>query len=224
LRSARPIYFLVHEADFFYQQLHPALAASWQQRNFGPCQPLIGLLRDAAAEFGRRYHTAVEESVLFRLDQGLPFDRGTWRLLVGEILFYGAREIPEIETAPETLTCLVAPEQLAAGDVPRPRFAPIQQAHFGARDLTFGLAYYCPEQAGWNDRSDVARLADYLDGIDPGLWTPAELAPLGMTEEDAAEELEFVRDWFPDLAGLYRRAKSAKTVIICETVQTPLER
>jgi hypothetical protein len=224
LRSARPIYFLVHDADFFRQQLHPALAASWQQRNFGPCRLLIGLLRDAVMEFGRRFHTGVEESVLFRLDQGLPFDRGTWRLLVGEILFYSACEIPEIETAPETLTCLLAPEQLAAGDVPRPRLALIQQAHFGARDLTFGPTYYRPQHAGWNDQPDIARLADYLDGIDPAVWTPNDLAPLGMTDEESAEELEFVRDWFPDLAGLYRRAKSAKTVIICETVQTPLER
>ena len=34
-----PIYFLVHEAGFYHQQLAPALAASWRLRSFG----LLGL-------------------------------------------------------------------------------------------------------------------------------------------------------------------------------------
>jgi hypothetical protein len=218
------IYFLVHDAETFHQTLSPALAESWQRRAFEPCRPLAGLLRDAVEEFGRRYHTLVEESILFRLGQGLPFDRGTWRLLVGEVLLYGAREIPEIQTAPETLTCLLAAPRFSEGNPSRDQFASIQQALFGTRDLAFGTGYYRPEQAGWNDVPDVARLADYLAGVDPGLWTATDLAALpGMADEDRAEELEFARDWFPDLAGIYRRAESHAFVIICETVRTPPE-
>src|SRR5262249_57593679 len=39
---------------------------------------------------------------------GLSFGRDRWRALVGEILTVAALEIPEIETAPEALTCLLA--------------------------------------------------------------------------------------------------------------------
>lgn len=216
------IYFLLHDATVFHRQLSPALAAAWRQHSFAPCRPLAELLLPPARQFGQRYHTAVEESVLFRLDPRQPFDRDIWRLLVGEALFYGAREIPEIETAPETLACLLAPERFAENEISRPDFPPIHQTLFGTRDLAFGPGYYRPEHAGWNDRADVARLSVYLDGIDPALWQAADLAALpGMIDEERTEELEFVRDWFGDLVDLYRRAKQRDFVIICETVQSP---
>jgi len=149
---------------------------------------------------------------------GLPFDREFWTHLAGELLWYGAAEIPEIETAPETLCCLLAPERYRDRSGGREQFVPIEQVHFGARDLLFGGGFYRPEHAGYNCGDDVARLAAYLHALDPQQWTVAQLAGLdGVTdEEDRADELAFVREWFPALRDLYERARAGGFVVVCE--------
>jgi hypothetical protein len=154
--------------------------------------------------------------------EGLSFDRACWRHLVGEVLLYGAAELPELEIAPETLCCLLAPEPYREGIVPRERLAPIQQAHYGARDLVFGGGYYRPEHAGYNDSDDVARLAAYLAAVDPTRWRVADLANLReMTDEtERLEELEFAREWFPALCELYQRAGECNRVVVCEMIQS----
>ncbi len=215
-----PIYYLVLKADSFQAQLRPALAASWRQRSFGPCRALCAALRPEAEAFARRYHTGAEEPLLSLVERGLAFDRDLWRALVGEVLLYSAEEVPEVQSAPETLCCLLAPEQYRQGDVPRERFAPIQQTHFGSRDLVFGGGIYRPEQAGYNDAADVARLAGYLAGVDPRHWTAAELADLrdAGDEEERVEEVELVREWFPALCDLYRRAAAQRRMVVCEVL------
>jgi hypothetical protein len=208
-----PLYHLLLDNLFFTRQLRPALTASWQHRNFEPCRVLCEALLPAARTFAQRYHLGSEEPLLAEVLHGLPFDREFWAHLAGEMLWYGAAEIPEIETAPDTLCCLLAPER--SGD--REHFAPIEQVLFGARDLTFG-GFYRPEHAGYNDISDVSRLADYLHSLDPAQWTVAQLAGLetATTEEDRADELEFVREWFPALCDLYDRARGGRLVVVCE--------
>jgi hypothetical protein len=218
---AMSLYFLVHDAAAFHQQIVPALAEAWRRRNFAPCRPLVAALLPAAEAFAQRYYTDLEGSMLVRLPHGLPFNRAVWRHFVGEVLLYAARDIPEIETAPETLSCLLTPKRCRDGPVQRSMFGPVEQAHFGSRDLVFGSGYYRPEQAGWNDLDDVARLAAYLEAVDPTVWTAADLAGLpGLKEEeDCAEELAYVRDWLPALQTLYRQAHERQEVIICETIQ-----
>jgi hypothetical protein len=213
-----PLYFQVHDAVFFHGQIVPALGASWRLRSFAPCRPLCESLKPAVEAFAERFHTGGEEPVLARVGHGLPFDRAIWRLLAGEVLLYGARDCPEIVTAPETLACLLARPQYLECSVPRAQFAPIYQAHYGARDLVFGGGFYRPDQAGLNDLTDVARLAAYLDAIDPGQWSVVDLAALGgpADDEERQEELELARDWFPALQQLYRRAAEEKQVIVCE--------
>jgi hypothetical protein len=205
----------------FHQEIAPALAEAWRRRSFAPCRPLAEALMPRAETFAQRYHSDLEGSILARLTHGVSFDRAVWRLLVGEVLLYAACEIPEIETAPETLSCLLTLERWREGLVPRSRFGPVEQAHFGSRDLIFGSGYYRPEQAGWNDLDDVARLTDYLGAVDPTGWTTAGLGGLpGLEEEeDRAEELEFVREWLPALKALYRQARERQQVIVCETIQ-----
>jgi hypothetical protein len=214
------IYFFVHDADFFCHQLAPALAAAWRQRSFAPCRSLCEALRPVAAAFAERYHTGADQPLLARAGLGLPFDRDVWRLLAGEFLLYGAQDIPDIQTAPDTLTCLLAPQVYQQGESARPHSALIQQAHHGSRDLVFGGGYYRPEHAGWNDRDDLARLADYLGQIDPAQWTVADLATLRGIEgaEDRADELEFAREWFPELAALYKQARDRHQVLVCENI------
>src|SRR5436305_14667382 len=129
------LYFFIHEAERFASVIRPALAASWAQRSFVPCRPLHEALLPEVRSFQDRFHAGHDEPLLCRLEQELPFSRAAWRLLVGEVLLYGAAEIPEVATVPETLTRLLAPER-AAGES-RAEFAPIQQAHFGSHDLTF---------------------------------------------------------------------------------------
>jgi hypothetical protein len=216
------LYFFLHDADFFLGQVCPALADCWRQRRFTPCGPLAAVLRPAVRAFTERFHTRAGEAVLALVESGLPFDHDTWRLLVGEILLYGARAIPEIQTAPETLTCLLAPNSSPQGEEVRSRFPPIQQAHFGTRDLVFGGGYYRPEHAGWNDLVDVARLADYLTAVDPDRWVVEDLLPLREIKEDEerADELEFAREWFPQLVNLYRKAREQKQIVVSEVVQS----
>jgi hypothetical protein len=212
-----PLYHLLLEASAFHERIRPALAAAWRRRSFDPCRLLCEALIPAALAFSRRHHIG-GEPLLCRVACGLRFERGLWRHVVGEVLWFSAAEIPELQTAPDTLCCLLAPERYREGPAPRERFAPVEQVHFGARDLTFGGGYYRPEHAGYNDRADVARLVDYLASLDPGRWTADQLAPLeGMGgEEDRAEELDFVRDWFGPLRDLYARARQEDRIIVCE--------
>jgi hypothetical protein len=216
------IYFLLLDAEFFHQQVCPTLSACWQQRSFRPCRALSAALEPAVQTFAQRYHTGAKDTLLARAGSGLAFDRDTWRALAGEILLYGAMAIPEIQTAPDTLACLLAPDLYQRRQGNRPTCAPIVEAHYGARDLVFGHGYYRPDEAGWNDVNDVARLASYLEGIDPGKWTVADVGLLrGISdEEERADELEFAREWFPELAALYKQAHENHQIIVCEIIGT----
>ncbi|MCS6852589.1 MAG: hypothetical protein NZ700_15645 [Gemmataceae bacterium] len=210
------LYFMIWDAATFEGLVRPTLAECWRRRSFAAAVELCNRLRPAMMTFGEHYRVAVETSILAQVVAGLRFDHARWRALVGEILFFGARDIPEILTSPETLRCLLAPT--APPDGPRNEFAPIQQAHFGSRDLVFGGAIYRPEHAGWNDPTDVRRLADYLASVDPQSWSPDDLLSLPCLAgpEERADELALVRDWFPALADLYLQAARRGDVIVAE--------
>ena len=192
--------------------MRPALAAAWRQRNFDPCRRLCADLLPSARAYAERYHVGGDEPLLRRVAEGLPFDRACWRGLVAEILLYTAVEIPEFQTCEETLCLLLAPDRLGVEE--RARLAPIQQAHRGTRDLTFGAAVYRPEHAGYNNAADVDRLADYLAAVRPEQWTPDGLA--GAPDDE--EELEYARDWFPALAETFRRARERGCVLVHESI------
>src|SRR5262245_1169345 len=127
------LYFLVLDPVVF-QQLVPSLAVSWRQRSFLPCQPLCHELLPAAEIFARSCGMSPEEPLLRKVLDGLSFDQERWRTLVGEILTIAAADIPDIETAPETLTCLLAHNHYCGGSVPRECFVPIEQVLYGSRD------------------------------------------------------------------------------------------
>jgi hypothetical protein len=213
-----PLYFLLLDARPFQEQIRPSLAAAWRQRSFEPCRSLCRDLLPVVRAFAERHGLIALESLLGQVARGLPFDRDYWTLLAGEVLLYAAREVPELEVAPETLCCLLAPERLGQAPGSRELYVPIEQAHFGSRDLSFGGKLYRPEQVGCNDPGDVARIAEYLGGVEPARWTPADLTPLTelVGDEERAEELAFVRDWFPALEELYRRAAEAGQAVVCE--------
>ena len=212
-----PLYFLVLSDSFFHQRLRPALAASWRQRSFEPCRALCADLLPAAQAFAERYHISRDETILDRVAAGLAFAPEFWPALAGELLWFSATEIPEIQTSPDALCCLLAPDRFTEENAQRDKFAPIQQAHYGTRDVLFGGRYYRPEQVGYNDAADVARLADYLAAVDPQLWKPADLVLLkDLPEEDRAEELDYVRDWFPALRELYQQARQREEIVVCE--------
>jgi hypothetical protein len=213
-------YFLCLDAEMFTGRIRPALAAAWRQRSFEPCRSLCTDLLPAAQEYTQRYHTGEEETLVSRVVHGLPFDRAYWRLLAGEILLFAAVEIPEFPSNAETLCCLLAPEQYRRGSVPREEFAPIQQALYGNRDLTFGSAVYRPDAAGFNAAADVSRLAAYLAALQPERWTVADLVALrdAADDEDRADELAFVREWFPMLVELYQRTHARGRVLVIESI------
>src|SRR5262245_52114503 len=121
-----PVYYMLLEEDLFYRRISPALTTSWRLRSFEPCRPLCADLVPAVLAFKDRYHTGTEEPLVYKVACSLTFDRHFWNMLVGELLFYSAAEIPEIQIAPETLCCLLAPEIYRQGHVPRTCFAPIQ--------------------------------------------------------------------------------------------------
>ncbi len=212
-------YFLVLNGEPFERDVRPALATAWRRRSFGPCRDLSARLLPGARAYAERYHLAAHEPLLELVaGGGLPFDRTYWRSLVGEVLLFTAVEIPEFQTCPETLCRLLAPGAWYVA-LPREQLPPIRQAHEGSRDLTFGAAVYRPEHAGYNNAADVARLADYLAGIDPARWAVADLGVReGEDEEDLADELDFARDWFPVLAALYRRCREQGHVVVHESI------
>lgn len=213
-------YFLCLDAATFLGRIRPALADAWRMRCFHPCRSLCLDLVPAAHEYSRRYHTGEEETIVARVAEGIPFDRAYWRLLVGEMLLFAAAEIPEFQSNAEALCCLLAPEQARHGEMVRGRFALIQQALWGSQDVTFGAAVYRPDQAGYNDSDDVARLAAYLAAVQPQRWTVDDLRLLRdlADEEERADELAFVCEWFPALVELYQRAQAKQYVLIIENI------
>jgi hypothetical protein len=211
-------YFLLLDSQWFHDHFRPAMAASWRQKSFQPCEVLCGELTAAARAFSTTYHVSTE-GPLAAVAAGLPFDRHLWRCLVGEALLYGANEIPEMQLALESLTRLLAPGHPLRLDGPRQQLAPIHQVHFGSHDLEFGVAIYRPEHVGVNFSEDAQRLTDYLASLDPGEWTTANL---GSTDEFADEEgrdaeLAYVRESFPALRQLYQRARDRDQIIVCES-------
>lgn len=213
------IYFLLHDADFFHHRLVPSLTEAWRRRSFAPCRALGNELAPAIQTFAERYHAGPEVPLLTQVIRELPFDRDYWRLLISEALLYGAAEVPEIQSAADSLRFLLAPERRPDQSMAREHLAPIEQAHQGARDLFLGT-FYRPEAAGWNDRDDVARLADYLAGCDPERWTVDDLLPWDVTieYEECVEELAFARQCLLGLRDLYAGAVHKEQVVVCEVL------
>src|SRR5262245_60907892 len=127
-----PIYFLIHDGPRFHERIRPVLAESWRIRSFEPCKSLAAELLAKAWEF---IPDAAEPMLARLVGQGLPFDRDCWRMVVGEVLMFAALDMPLIQTAPETLRCLLEPATYRPERGPREGFTPIEQVHFGARDL-----------------------------------------------------------------------------------------
>jgi hypothetical protein len=211
------IYFILLDATRFHERIVPPLAAAWRQRSFAPCRSLCSELLATVEEFRANFFAGSDEPLIVQVERGLPFDRRFWQTLVGEVLLFAATEVPELQTAPETLCWLLAREQYQR-EVPRKQFAPIQQAHFGARDLQFGSAIYRPNHVGLNDRDDVNQLVQYLADIDSRLWSASELVGLRelIDDEERGDELAFVRDWLPALVNVYRQAQDRGQVVVCE--------
>jgi hypothetical protein len=213
-------YFLCLDAETFTCRIRPVLAESWRQHSFAPCRVLCQELLPAAQEYTRRYHIGEEASLVEQLTtDGFPFDRACWRLLAGEVLLFAAVDIPEFQTNAETLYHLLVPGYDPATAIARESFVPIQQALRGSRDLRFGSAVYRPERAGYNDPRNVARLAEYLAAIQPERWAVEDLRGLrDMDDEERADELAFVREWFPALVELYQQAHTQRRVLIIENI------
>jgi hypothetical protein len=210
-------YFLLLNGTLFDDLFRPVLAASWRTRSFEPCREFCRTLLPRVEEFDSRHHIREGESLVEQVVRGLAFHRDFWRALVGELLFYAAEDIPEFQTCPDTLCCILAPEHYRIQEQPRDRLALIQQAHRGSRDLVFGPAVYRPEHCGYNDRADVARLADYLRSVNPSRWKAEDLAPLTeLREDEREEELQIAQEWFEPLREMYRRAAAAGQVIVHE--------
>ena len=203
-------YFYLLNRAWMLDTLRPALAAGWRSRSFAPCLPLC---RELAAA-----RPVPDDSILRSVLSGVPYDKALWHALVGECLVHGADDMPRVPCMIETLCCWLAPERLAGQRADRTAFTPIEQVYFGTRDLRFGGGWHRPEHVGWNDADDVVRLAATLHAIEPASWTAAALAPLPDLADDAdrAEELAYVRDWWPALVGMYEQAQVSRQIIVCE--------
>lgn len=208
------IYFHIHDARWFHDDFVPALTNCRQRRSFVPCQKLCHYLSTTARDYCERFHVG-EQPLITRID-GLPYAPDLWRLLVGELLVFGALDLPEFEQAPELL-CRLAGAEL--GEHPlRAQFGSMRQAHYGARDLSFGAAVYRPQTVGWNDAEDMARIADYLNSLAVESWSASMLkAPATAVEDaDLEQELVYAQDCLPDLKRIYREAAIAGHLIVAE--------
>ena len=210
------LYFLLLDADRLHQEIQPALGACWQRRSFAPALPLVQALLPAAQAFADSH--GLGESPLAAVPRGLAFDRQRWRLVASEVLWFAAMEVPEVQTAPEATTWLLAPG--SDRNAPRAQQPLIQHAYRGAHDLVFGQAVHAPDRVGVNERDDVARIGEYLAAVDHQRWTVDELAgwDAELTADDLEDELDCAREWFPALRDVYLRAQANGQVVVCEEV------
>lgn len=158
------------------------------------------------------------DAVLRSILAGAMYDHNLWHALVAECLIFGAQDMPRIPCMIDSLVCLLAPHRRAVDRTDRSALTPIEQAYFGSRDLRFGGGWHRPEHVGWNDVDDVAMLTGYLQSIQPASWPASALAllPDFTEDEQRAEELAYVRDWWPALVNLYETAHAARQVVVCE--------
>lgn len=197
-------YFLIHEYDFFEENVRPALGKAWLRRSFGPCRALCERVLPLAEDYARRYCTG-GDPVLASVVSGIAFDRTLWRALVGEVLLYAAVDIPQLQMDEDTIVEFAHP--------PGEEGSPIRQALSGTRELTVGPTVYRPEHAGYNNRTDVIRLAEYLRGIDANVWTIEPDAG-----EEALDKLAFAQEGFASLRDLYQEAANRDRVVVIERV------
>jgi hypothetical protein len=208
--------YLLLDPEELTGHIRPALAAAWRSRSFAPCRDLCAARLPRANEFAARYHLGADPPLLAKVVEGLPFDRAFWQHLVGELLWFCARAIPEVQTAEDSLVCLLAPGAPPFPGTPRQLLAPMQQAHRGSRDLVLG-ACYRPDYCGWSDAAETLRLADYLAAVPAASWRPDDLAALpDLPAEDLADELEYARACLASLADIYLLAAQAGLVVVCE--------
>jgi hypothetical protein len=208
------LYFLLIDSLWFHQTLTPTLGASIRKRSFRPCFDLCGSLLPAVETYANSFPLGQAASLIHQVSQGLPFDRSLWKALVGEMLLYGASEMPELPNIFATLKGILGSDtHLARSD-----FSPIEQVELGSRDIVIGGSCYRPEHAGLNDENDVKRLTNYLKSLDPSTWSPTDLETASelSSEEDREAELEFIRQELPNLLQIYGRACDRQQVIVCE--------
>lgn len=197
------LYFLLHDFDRF-RSWSTALATSWRRRTFTPVISLAADFEPIFAAFTERFHlTPDERPLLIQMTVGQSFDRRLWRHVAGELLLYAAADAPAIQTAAESLTLLVSPDQRET----------IRKAHAGCRDLAFDGVPYRPGLAGLTDAAAVVRLTDELARIDPAEWDSTNLS-----EDDPTEELAFARACFDDLRTVYEQARRRGQIVVCEDI------
>jgi len=195
-------YFFVHDYERYHGLIAPALANSALRRDFAPCRECCVQLKSHLTTFAQRYRLRLEDCVWPRILNGMKYDRRLWTTFAGELLLFGAMDVPEIATASEELTQFLGNCEL------------IRQMHDGTRDIKFGHRVYRPDAAGLNDRDDVVRIATLLGGLETAQWTIEG----GTGELDKAETLAFARDCFIALNDLYQNAAIYGQIIICEEI------
>jgi hypothetical protein len=202
-------YFMAIPEAWFHVKLSGSLRTCWRQRSFTPAVEICRELAESARSFVQRGGEADTPPLTLLVPRRLAFDLERWRTLAGELMLFGAAALPELETPLESYAVVLGLEMPCfRGD-----FTPLQQAILGGRDLRFGAGYR-PDQAGWNDLADIRRLRSWLDGIDPENWSSAGLTHL--PPEERADELAFLREWFPSLRDVYRRCEQARWVLVSE--------
>jgi hypothetical protein len=205
-------YFYTISANRFHEEVQPALAASWASKSFIPAQILCRNLSLDTRKLWPHVNDSAGEPLVQRVAEGMAFRPDVWKLLVAEVLLYSAVELPELETPILSLSAVFG--QVLVDK--RTDFGPLQQAIQGSQDLIFGSGYYRPEHAGWNDHNDVARLATWLNSIQPSSWSLELLCEVPGAERE--EELAYIREWFPELTAAYNRAATTDLIVVCEEI------
>jgi len=195
--------FQIHDGDFFFRRLGPALARSARLRSFAPLSELANELAVPISESASRFHLTAAEAPLVLTCGAARFSRRLWRHYAGELLLYAAAETPALRTAPDLLARFVAADL-------------VDRIHRGTRDVVFDGIPYRPGQAGLHDRSDLAELSAKLAMIDAAAWTPDTVAL--ESDDDPAEALAFARQCFADLRAMIGSAHAHCQVIVCEEI------
>src|SRR5438477_6382601 len=101
------LYFYLLGAAFFRDRMRPALAESRRLRSFVPCRDLCDhILQRSATQ-------PPADCVLRQVIHDLRFTHEFWHALIGELLVFGCDDMPGVQTAADTLCCLLAPQHRA---------------------------------------------------------------------------------------------------------------
>src|SRR5262245_132729 len=117
-------YFMAIPRNWFHERLSRSLRSCWRERSFAPVVEICRELAFSARSFVQLGSEGETSPLTLLVPNGLTFDPNRWRTVAGELMLFGAAELPELETPLDSYSAVLKLEMPCFRD----DFSQMQQA------------------------------------------------------------------------------------------------